>query len=50
MQRMRASLDEGYSVDALRAYYDWVHLIKERYGLNPSAQAIALANKVCKAA
>ncbi len=45
MQRMRVLLEEGYSVDARRVYFDWVQLIRDQYGLNPSAQAIALANK-----
>jgi len=50
IQRMQALLDESCTVEALRVYYDWVQLIKEQYGLNPSAQTIVLANKASNAA
>lgn len=36
MQRMNILLDEGYSVDAMRAFKDWAALVKEVYGLQPS--------------
>ncbi|MDQ6969665.1 MAG: bacterial transcriptional activator domain-containing protein, partial [Mariprofundus sp.] len=48
MQRMRVLLDRGYSTDAKRVYYDWVQQIKDEYGLKPSAQAIALSNRITR--
>jgi len=38
MQRMNVLLDEGYRVDAMRAFKDWAMLVKGKYGISPSGK------------
>ncbi|MBL4775454.1 MAG: hypothetical protein JKY87_05310 [Mariprofundus sp.] len=46
MQSMRALLNEGYTVDAMRLFHTWAKLIKGDLGINPSVKVSALYSTI----
>jgi len=46
IRAMYSLADKGYSVDALRVYYQWVERIKQEHGFNPSNKSSALARDI----
>ncbi|MBK9162260.1 MAG: hypothetical protein IPM27_12235 [Nitrosomonadales bacterium] len=41
MQTMLALLEEGYSADALRLYFGWLHRVKAQYGIKPGRSSLS---------
>ncbi|MBK9162009.1 MAG: hypothetical protein IPM27_10700 [Nitrosomonadales bacterium] len=46
MQAMLALLEEGYSADALRLYFSWLHRVKAQYGIKPGQKLLELVASV----
>ncbi len=46
MQAMLALLEEGYSADALRLYFSWLHRVKAHYGIKPGQKILELVTSV----